>query len=257
MSEIIGEIFKNIFGDNVILATILISMIPIVELRGGIPFGMSKAFWGKNALSSWQAFGWSVLGSCLVVPVLALFFLPVINWLKKTKLFKKFAEKIENMIKSKSANIQGKLDKAEEESNVVDANKAEQTNVVNDNVNETNSESKENAVAVNKVEDKKLNKQFWIKFFGVLAFVAIPIPLTGVWTGTAIAVMIGLDFKWTCLSVITGNLIAGVIMQTICAIFPNFTTTILLIFLGITALLIIFSLIKNKINKNKNKVKIL
>ena len=47
MSEFVQEIVLKIFGDNPILATIFIAMIPIIELRGAIPFGSSKAIWEK------------------------------------------------------------------------------------------------------------------------------------------------------------------------------------------------------------------
>ena len=47
MSEFVQEIVLKIFGDNVVLATIFIAMIPIIELRGAIPFGSSKAIWEK------------------------------------------------------------------------------------------------------------------------------------------------------------------------------------------------------------------
>jgi len=219
MAEAIHEIFKNIFGTNVWLATILISMIPIIELRGGIPFGMDKSLWGDVALSSWKSFSFSFLGSCLVVPFLALLFLPIINWLKKTKLFKNLATSIENMIKKKSTKIEA------------DANK--------------------NLENVNEEKPKKFNKQYFIKIFGVFLFVAIPLPLTGVWTGTAIAVLLNFNFIETCITVILGNFVAGIIMMTICSIFPNFTNIILIVFLALALIFIIFAIIKNKINKNK------
>ena len=63
MTELIGEIFSKIFNDNVVLATIFGSMVPIMELKGGIPFGMSEAFWGAKALGRWQAFGWAYFGA--------------------------------------------------------------------------------------------------------------------------------------------------------------------------------------------------
>ena len=92
MTEFIENIFSSIFGNNVILATILIAVVPIIELKGAIPFSMSSQIWGTNALSLVSAFLYGLLGSCLVVPILALIYTPIINWLKKTKLFKKLAE---------------------------------------------------------------------------------------------------------------------------------------------------------------------
>ena len=42
MSEWIKALFVKIFGTHSEIATFLISMIPIVELRGAIPFGSAK-----------------------------------------------------------------------------------------------------------------------------------------------------------------------------------------------------------------------
>jgi len=65
MSEFVQEIVISIFGDNPILATIFIAMIPIVELRGAIPFGSSKEIWGDGALSIFEASVYSLIGSLI------------------------------------------------------------------------------------------------------------------------------------------------------------------------------------------------
>ncbi len=85
-------------------------MIPIVELRGAIPFAMSKSLWGASALSNWSAFLWAMLGSSLVVPFVALCFVPIINWLKKTKIFRKMAVAIENKVAKHSKKLIDKED---------------------------------------------------------------------------------------------------------------------------------------------------
>ena len=296
MTEAIQEFFKTIFGNNVVLATIIISMLPIIELRGGIPFGMSKTFWGQHALSSWQSLWFSFLGSSLVVPILALLLMPILNWLKKTKAFKKLATKFENSIKAKSQKIgnqsnahvdtmptdmDNSIENAVENINtqaVVDTQNHVGDHLLANNIddikqmaesktkNVDNQKSNQNTnkllasdtkTTVGKTKNKIVyNKKFFAKLFGVMLFVAIPLPLTGVWTGTAIAVMLGIPFVWTCVSVILGNLIAGIIMQTICSIFPNFTTWILIAFLCLTLLLVLVGFVKNKIKKHKNKQKI-
>ena len=48
---------------------------------------------------------------------------------------------------------------------------------------------------------------------GVFVFIAIPLPMTGVWTGTAIAVFLGLKFRQVILPVLGGNLVAGLIIS--------------------------------------------
>ena len=50
-----------------------------------------------------------------------------------------------------------------------------------------------------------------IMMLSLFIFVAVPFPVTGVWTGTAIAVFLGLKFKESVLPIAGGNLIAGII----------------------------------------------
>jgi len=230
MTELIGEIFSKIFNDNVILATILVSMVPIMELKGGIPFGMSEAFWGANALSQWEAFGWAYLGCSLVVVFVYFSFVPIMKFLRKTKAFKWLANFIDNKVKKQSQ-------KYETEENP-DNNTL--GNVTTENVDKIDN-------------GKSSRKTKFLKLVGVFAFVAIPLPLTGVWMGVSIAVIIGLKFWETFIAAQLGNLIAGIVISTICVIFPHFTHWLIYIFLIIIAVVIIFEIIKNKILKNKQK----
>ena len=212
MIEFMGKIFAGIFGTHSAIATIIISMFPLIELKGGIPIGMSKDFWGNYALGGMESFWYALLGSCLVVPILALIFTPIINWLKKTKLFKKLGELLENKVKAHSENIQEKTK-----------------------------------------EEKSQTKKTLLKMLFIFGFVAIPLPLTGVWTGTCVAVAIGLKFWQTVLSVVLGNMVAGLIIMTICAVFPEFTTILLLIFLAFILIMIMWAIIKHLIQKKKQK----
>ena len=227
MTEFIENIFSTIFGNNVILATILIAVVPIIELKGAIPFSMSPEIWGTVALSEWKAFLFAFLGSSLIVPILALIYNPIIRWLKTTKLFRKIAEKIENRVSSKKQKI-------EEDVN----NKTE---------NKESLDNSENGQA------KKFDKKFVLKLLGVFMFVAIPLPLTGVWTGTCIAVALGLNFGWTCLTVISGNLIAGLIITLISHLFGEATIIFVYILLAIVILVLLFGLVKKLVNKKINK----
>ncbi len=47
---------------------------------------------------------------------------------------------------------------------------------------------------------------------GLMLFVAIPLPITGAWTGSIVAVLFGLKFRHALLSIFAGILIAGVIV---------------------------------------------
>ena len=210
MTEFLNNLFATIFNDNIILATILISTLPVIELRGAIPFATNSGFWASLAMNNWQAYGWSLLGSCAIVPIIALLFLPLINWLKKTKLFKRLACSIENKIKSKSANIE-------------DADK----------------------------KSSLFSKQYWKKMTAVFVFVAIPLPFTGVWTGTCVAIFVGLDFVSTCASVILGNVVAGLFITLILQFFPWLNDWLFYIFIILIVLIVLYGLIKHFINKKK------
>jgi len=47
---------------------------------------------------------------------------------------------------------------------------------------------------------------------GLILFVAIPLPVTGAWTGSLAAVLFGLKFKHAFLSIFAGIVIAGIIV---------------------------------------------
>ena len=57
-----------------------------------------------------------------------------------------------------------------------------------------------------------------LKQLGVFVFVAIPLPMTGVWTGTAIAAFLDLKFKDVILPITLGNLVAGLLIAALAEI---------------------------------------
>lgn len=226
MTELIGEIFSKIFNDNVVLATIFVSMVPIMELKGGIPFGMSEAFWGTKALGRWQSFWAAYLGCSIVVVGLYFAFKPIMRFLRKTKMFKGIANFIDGRVKEQSQ-------KYNQQDKVIDDVSVEPVQQVDDTKND--------------------RKRRFIKVFGVFTFVAIPLPLTGVWMGVCIAVMLGLNFWETFIAAQLGNLVAGIIISTLCVIFPQFTHWLIYIFLILVLIVIIVEIIKHKIIKNNKK----
>lgn len=202
MTEFIGQIFSFIFGSHSIIATIIISMLPIIELKGAIPIGMSVDYWGDFALNGTESFLYSLLGSCLVVPIIALIFTPLLNWLKKTKMFRKLGNLIDAKVKKHSNKINEQADGSKKKSKTV------------------------------------------LKCLLIFGFVAIPLPLTGVWTGTCVAVAIGLKYWQTVLSVVLGNVVAGLIIVFVCSIFPEIITILSVIFIIIVILLVIALIVK-------------
>lgn len=204
-----GEILSTIFGSNSILGTILIAMLPLVELKGAIPVGVSEAVWGTAALDTWQAFAWALLGSSLVVPIIALLFRPIYNWVKDKKFFKAIIDFVVGDVAKRS-------DKVNAEAKAASARRG-----------------------------------LWLKILAIFLFVMFPVPLTGVWTGTCFAVLLGLNFWVACATVIAGNAVCGVIVTFVCEVFPQITDILLVIFLILIALAVIAKVILHVIKKRR------
>ncbi len=74
--------------------------------------------------------------------------------------------------------------------------------------------------------DRKItkNKSKFEKFeeIALITFIAIPLPTTGVWTGTAIAAFLKLDFKKSVMCAVIGSFICGLIITGVSIAFPAF-----------------------------------
>ena len=77
----------------------IISMVPILELRGGL---IAASLLGINIF---EAIGICIVGNLIPIPFILLFITPIFRWLKKTKLFRPFVEKLEEKSMSKSDQI--------------------------------------------------------------------------------------------------------------------------------------------------------
>ena len=60
--------------------------------------------------------------------------------------------------------------------------------------------------------DKNREKIEKYGFWGVCLFIAVPLPVTGAWTGSLVAATIDLKFWRAMLSALLGVMIAGVVM---------------------------------------------
>ena len=56
---------------------------------------------------------------------------------------------------------------------------------------------------------------------GLIAFVGIPLPTTGLWTGSAIAAFLGLDFKKSMICVFCGGVISAIIITILSMLMPT------------------------------------
>ncbi len=195
MVNFISQLINNNY-----LATLIMSLVPLIELKGAIVFARGVGFGFFTAL------GLSFLGSTIVFIPIYWLLKPVLNLLKKIKFINSFAVKLE----------------------VYFENKAQETLQEQQNKN----------------KNSKLSVTF-IKRLGVFIFVAIPLPMTGVWTGTAIAVFLGLKFKEVVLPIALGNLVAGLIISLLAELCLAFWTIAVLdyILYGLFALAIILLVI--------------
>lgn len=133
------------------LATI--SMLPVVELRGAIPIGISYG------LSTIDVYITCVLASTLVAIPLIIFFRKALYILKKHKVFYKIGHIIDEKI------------------------------------------------------NKRMKKLKSVSILGIIMFVAIPLPTTGVWTTSAIASLLKMRIKYAILGIFIGNMISGILVS--------------------------------------------
>lgn len=78
----------------------IISMVPILELRGGL---VAASLLG---IGVFKAIILCVIGNVIPIPFILFFITPIFNWMKKTKLFRPLVEKLEEKSMSKSDQIQ-------------------------------------------------------------------------------------------------------------------------------------------------------
>lgn len=135
-------------------ATFFLSMLPVTELRLGLPFGVALG------LEYWQALLSAVLGNLLPAPLIILFIRQVFTWLR---------------------HVLPKMD-----------------------------------AWLTHLEERAHLKGEKVEKYGMLGLcllVAIPLPGTGVWTGSLVAALLKLPMKKALPAIIVGVLIAAAIMS--------------------------------------------
>ena len=159
MSEALINWFMVTLGGKVGKEFILflISMVPILELRGGL-LAAGPAFLN---IPMWRAIPVGIIGNLLPIPFILLLITKIFDWMKGTKRLKPVVEKLEKKAMSQSANIE--------------------------------------------------KYEFW----GLVAFVGIPLPGTGAWTGALIAALLGIRFRKAFPAIVIGVCLAACIMTII------------------------------------------
>ncbi|MBQ9859053.1 MAG: small multi-drug export protein [Clostridia bacterium] len=78
----------------------IISMVPLLELRGGL---LAASLLKVSILTAVPI---CIIGNIIPIPFILWFITPIFNWLKKTKLFRPMVEKLENRAMSKKDSIE-------------------------------------------------------------------------------------------------------------------------------------------------------
>ena len=84
------------------LIVFIISMVPILELRGGL-LAAGPAFLD---IPTWRAIPICIIGNLIPIPFILLLIRPIFAWLRRTKLFRPLVEKLEAKAMSKSGQIE-------------------------------------------------------------------------------------------------------------------------------------------------------
>lgn len=154
LEQIVAEIL-DFFTDKMPaeLTAFLISLMPVLEIRGGMIAARLLE------LPFWKAFFICYAGNMLPIPFIILFIRKIFEFLRRFKFFEKIISKLEN--------------------------KTERN------------------------KEKVLRYESW----GLLLFVAVPLPGTGGWTGALMAALLDIRLKKSLPIIALGVLIAGFIMS--------------------------------------------
>ena len=189
MIEKLGEIFASLPRE---LYVFIISILPVIELRGSIPAGaaMGIPFYLNYLLS--------VAGNLLPVPFILMFIPKILDFLARFKIFRP----IVNWLRKKAEKNKGKIIK---ESKGREADEGLSAEIVE--AENSGGESIGEAVVIPK--KKKMSVAI---FVALMIFVTIPFPGTGAWTGALVAALFNLSKKHSFLSIMLGVMISGIIM---------------------------------------------
>ncbi len=143
-------------GIHPVIAILIVSMLPIFELRGGIPVGINLF-----NMPWYSVVPIAIVGNMIPVFPILLLLRPLSKFLSRIKLFRIFFEWLFERTRSKSTIIER------------------------------------------------------YKSIGLMLFVAIPLPVTGAWTGSVAAFLFNIKFQNAIVSILFGVFIAAIIVTTL------------------------------------------
>ena len=154
LDNILNTLFNLGFSRE--LVVIIVSALPVVELRGAIPLAINLF-----NFSWYYALLLSIIGTLIPVPFLLLFFGTISQRLSKIGIFKRWFHRLDEHSRRRG----------------------------------------------------KIIERY--KRIGLVLFVAVPLPITGVWTGSLAATIFGVKFRHAFLSILAGTCIAGAIVTSL------------------------------------------
>lgn len=153
MESLVQSLIDLFGGLSKEIIVFIISMLPILELRGGL---IAAALLKVNFIPGYL---YSIIGNVLPIPIVLLFLEKILDFLKKFSKTKNLVIKLENKILSKKDQIEK------------------------------------------------------YGYLGLLLFVGIPLPGTGAWTGSGLAVLLHLNRKKSFVVILLGVILASIIMS--------------------------------------------
>ena len=92
------DLWNSLFGK--LLQTFLISMVPVIELRGAIPYGVARG------LEFWQAIPVAIVGNLVPVPFIIIFIKKIFAWLRTISAgLDRLVTRLENRALSKTDTV--------------------------------------------------------------------------------------------------------------------------------------------------------
>lgn len=104
LGEAIVAFIISIFGASAgkIIGVFFLSMLPILELRGGITMGFALGLpWVTNMIVA-------IIGNILPIPFILFFIVKIFEFMKKKKIMVNFIEKIEKRAMSRSESVKNR-----------------------------------------------------------------------------------------------------------------------------------------------------
>jgi uncharacterized membrane protein len=153
-NELLGYFLSSGFSKE--LAVLIISALPVVELRLALPMAIIGL-----EMPWYHALPLAIIGNLLPVPFVLLFLDAISRFLSKINFFKRMLNWL--------------FERTRKRGRVVER----------------------------------------YERIGLALFVAIPLPVTGAWTASVVAVLFGLKFRHAFLSILIGIVIAGIIVTSL------------------------------------------